>query len=190
VCGGAAHSHRRLSARLPLWHTAAVWLDLLFAHARRPQLCTHANRCCRPRRCCPGRTPSPLAGHLFGHKCIEQALRSRKQCPTCNAPARKRHVRLLFAPASQVVLDTSERDRVLQQLEEERRRHQQVSRRRAWRRARGALCWWLQSALLRDVMPMECDCVYLMLHARTATTLKRHRRSGPASSCKCATRWC
>jgi hypothetical protein len=80
------------------------------------------------------------AGYLFGHSCIEQALRSRKQCPTCNAPARKRHLRLLFAPASQVVLDTSERDRVLQQLEEERRRHQQVSRRPAWRRGRRAQC--------------------------------------------------
>lgn len=66
------------------------------------------------------RLASLKCGHLFGRECIEKWLKGPKgKCPQCNAKASKKDVRVLFAKSLKV-LDTSERDRVLQELEKER----------------------------------------------------------------------
>ncbi|KAK3871673.1 hypothetical protein Pcinc_023200 [Petrolisthes cinctipes] len=66
------------------------------------------------------RLASLKCGHLFGRECIEKWLKGPKgKCPQCNAKASKKDVRVLFAKSLKV-LDTSERDRVLKELEKER----------------------------------------------------------------------
>ena len=58
-------------------------------------------------------------GHLFGKKCISKWLKEKKKCPKCNKPSRASEIRLLFVEKIAVV-DTSNRDSLLQQLERER----------------------------------------------------------------------
>ncbi|XP_033752324.1 E3 ubiquitin-protein ligase RFWD3-like isoform X2 [Pecten maximus] len=66
------------------------------------------------------RLASLRCGHLFGHSCIDKWLRGQGgKCPQCNAKAKRQDIRLLYAKAIKA-LDTSERDRALQDLEKEK----------------------------------------------------------------------
>lgn len=66
------------------------------------------------------RLSSLKCGHLFGFACIERWLKGQKgKCPQCNAKATKKDIRVLYAKSLKV-LDTSERDRVLNDLDKER----------------------------------------------------------------------
>ncbi|XP_052797450.1 E3 ubiquitin-protein ligase RFWD3-like isoform X2 [Mya arenaria] len=59
-------------------------------------------------------------GHLFGQSCIEKWLRGQGgKCPHCNAKAKRQDIRVLYAKTIKA-LDTTERDRALQDLEKER----------------------------------------------------------------------
>ncbi|KAF0310415.1 E3 ubiquitin-protein ligase RFWD3 [Amphibalanus amphitrite] len=66
------------------------------------------------------RIASLRCGHLFGKSCIERWLRGREQrCPQCNAKACRRDVRVIFAKSLRV-LDTTDRDRAMEELDRER----------------------------------------------------------------------
>ncbi|XP_076063774.1 E3 ubiquitin-protein ligase rfwd3.L-like isoform X2 [Oratosquilla oratoria] len=66
------------------------------------------------------RLSSLKCGHIFGQACIERWLKGQGgKCPQCNAKATKKDVRVLYAKSLKVI-DTSERDRVLHDLEKER----------------------------------------------------------------------
>eukprot|EP00057_Strongylocentrotus_purpuratus_P032302 XP_787195.3 PREDICTED: E3 ubiquitin-protein ligase RFWD3 [Strongylocentrotus purpuratus] len=66
------------------------------------------------------RLVSLRCGHLFGQSCIEQWLKGQGgKCPQCNTKAKKTDVRVIYAKALKV-LDTSERDRALKDLEREK----------------------------------------------------------------------
>ncbi|XP_060082896.1 E3 ubiquitin-protein ligase RFWD3-like [Ylistrum balloti] len=66
------------------------------------------------------RLASLRCGHLFGHSCIDKWLRGQGgKCPQCNAKAKRQDIRLLYAKAIKAI-DTSERDRALQDLEKEK----------------------------------------------------------------------
>lgn len=58
-------------------------------------------------------------GHLFGKKCIERWLKTKKSCPKCLKKAYTNHIRLLYVDNISVV-DISEKDQLKQQLEKER----------------------------------------------------------------------
>ena len=59
-------------------------------------------------------------GHIFGSSCIERWLPGRGgKCPNCNAKATKKDIRVLYVKSLKP-LDTSERDRVLKELEKEK----------------------------------------------------------------------
>lgn len=59
-------------------------------------------------------------GHMFGFSCIEHWLKGQgNKCPQCNAKARKTDIRVLYAKSLKVI-DTSEKDRVVKELEKER----------------------------------------------------------------------
>lgn len=66
------------------------------------------------------RLVSLKCGHLFGQSCITRWLKSshKSKCPQCNTAAKKTDIRPIYARTLKV-LDTSERDRALQQLEQE-----------------------------------------------------------------------
>ncbi|XP_004365112.1 RFWD3 protein [Capsaspora owczarzaki ATCC 30864] len=59
-------------------------------------------------------------GHLFGKNCIETWLKSAEKCPECNGRAKKADVRILIAKTL-IAIDTTERDRALRHLEDERK---------------------------------------------------------------------
>lgn len=66
------------------------------------------------------RLASLKCGHMFGFSCIEHWLKGQgSKCPQCNAKARKMDIRVLYAKSLKV-LDTSEKDRVVKELEKER----------------------------------------------------------------------
>lgn len=66
------------------------------------------------------RLSSLKCGHLFGYACIIRWLKGQKgKCPQCNAKATKKDIRVLYAKSLKV-LDTSERDRILKDLEKEK----------------------------------------------------------------------
>lgn len=74
----------------------------------------------------PHRIASLRCGHLFGQSCIERWLRGREQrCPHCNEKASVRDIRAVFAKSVRV-LDTSERDRALQDLSDEKERRRKL----------------------------------------------------------------
>ncbi|XP_059155523.1 E3 ubiquitin-protein ligase RFWD3-like [Physella acuta] len=58
-------------------------------------------------------------GHLFGLSCILKWVEQAHSCPQCKAPAKKTDLRNIFVRKI-TAEDTSERDRALKQLEEER----------------------------------------------------------------------
>ncbi|XP_054724459.1 E3 ubiquitin-protein ligase RFWD3-like [Uloborus diversus] len=65
------------------------------------------------------RLVSLRCGHLFGRSCITRWLKGQNaRCPQCNARARKSEIRNIYARAVKVI-DSSERDRALQDLQKE-----------------------------------------------------------------------
>jgi len=72
------------------------------------------------------RVASLKCGHLFGHCCIHKWLAGTgKKCPQCNEPAKQKDVRVLYCKRLKAI-DTAERDRALQDLEDERKKRQQA----------------------------------------------------------------
>ncbi|XP_076471865.1 E3 ubiquitin-protein ligase rfwd3.L-like isoform X2 [Babylonia areolata] len=66
------------------------------------------------------RLASLKCGHLFGLGCIEKWLKGQGgKCPSCNKKAKMKDIRVIYAKAIKV-MDTTERDRALQDLERER----------------------------------------------------------------------
>eukprot|EP00795_Rhopilema_esculentum_P013037 gene13037-3812_t len=68
------------------------------------------------------RLVSLKCGHLFGKSCIERWLKGKKKtrkCPQCNCPAKREDIRNIYCKALKAT-DTSERDRALEELEEEK----------------------------------------------------------------------
>ncbi|KAG7165429.1 E3 ubiquitin-protein ligase RFWD3-like [Homarus americanus] len=60
-------------------------------------------------------------GHLFGYSCIDRWVKGKgARCPQCNGKAMKKDIRVLYANAL-TALDTSERDRVMKDLQAERK---------------------------------------------------------------------
>ncbi|XP_033638921.1 E3 ubiquitin-protein ligase RFWD3-like [Asterias rubens] len=66
------------------------------------------------------RLASLKCGHLFGKSCIEKWLKSTPKCPQCNTKAKKSDIRVIFAGKSLKTLDTTERDRALEDLKKEK----------------------------------------------------------------------
>lgn len=59
-------------------------------------------------------------GHLYGKSCILKWLKMHNgKCPQCNRNARRQDIRVLYARSIKTI-DTSERDRAVQELEQER----------------------------------------------------------------------
>ena len=59
---------------------------------------------------------------MIFNSCIERWLKSKggnDKCPQCNAPAKKKNIRNIYARAINTI-DTSERDHALAELEKER----------------------------------------------------------------------
>lgn len=54
------------------------------------------------------------------YSCIEKWIKGGGKCPQCNAPAKKGDIRVIFSKAVSVV-DTTDRDRALKDLEEEKK---------------------------------------------------------------------
>lgn len=74
------------------------------------------------------RLVSLKCGHLFGFVCIEKWLRSSGgKCPQCNCCSRRSDIRVVIAKDVRVV-DTSERDRALRELNEEKQLHMRHKR--------------------------------------------------------------
>ncbi|KAK3735543.1 hypothetical protein QZH41_016125, partial [Actinostola sp. cb2023] len=68
------------------------------------------------------RLSSLSCGHLFGRSCIERWLKGKaglEKCPQCNAPAKRKHIRNIYAKALKTI-DTTERDRAVADLEKEK----------------------------------------------------------------------
>ncbi|XP_071122064.1 E3 ubiquitin-protein ligase rfwd3.S-like isoform X1 [Mytilus edulis] len=66
------------------------------------------------------RLASLKCGHLFGQSCIDKWLKGQGgKCPQCNSKAKRQDIRVLYAKCLKVV-DTTERDRALQDLEKEK----------------------------------------------------------------------
>ncbi|XP_022094225.1 E3 ubiquitin-protein ligase RFWD3-like isoform X2 [Acanthaster planci] len=65
------------------------------------------------------RLASLRCGHLFGHCCILKWLKANQKCPQCNAKAKKTDIRIIYAKSLRTV-DTSERDRALEELKKEK----------------------------------------------------------------------
>lgn len=104
------------------------------------------------------RLSSLKCGHLFGFACIEKWLKGQKgKCPQCNAKATKKDIRVLYAKSLKV-LDTSERDRVFNELEKER----EARRRLELEHAQTKLKYELKTQLVMKLQE-ELNCL------RTAT---------------------
>ncbi|XP_019851837.1 PREDICTED: E3 ubiquitin-protein ligase RFWD3-like [Amphimedon queenslandica] len=66
------------------------------------------------------RIASLRCGHLFGYICIEKWLKGQgERCPQCNAKAKKGDIRIIYTKSISAI-DTTERDRALMELEEEK----------------------------------------------------------------------
>lgn len=65
-------------------------------------------------------------GHLFGFMCIDKWLRGNgEKCPQCNAKAKRNDIRIIFARSIKAV-DTIERDRALEQLDQVQKRNTEL----------------------------------------------------------------
>ncbi|KAG8235551.1 hypothetical protein J437_LFUL015391 [Ladona fulva] len=68
-------------------------------------------------------------GHIYGESCIRRwltsASASSSRCPQCNAKAKLRDIRPLFARSLRAI-DTAERDRLAEQLESTRREKERL----------------------------------------------------------------
>lgn len=69
------------------------------------------------------RIASLKCGHLYGQGCVERWLGRTPACPQCKAGAKRADVRPIFAKRLRL-MDTAERERLLGQVEEERRKRQ------------------------------------------------------------------
>ncbi|CAI2726454.1 unnamed protein product [Schistosoma spindalis] len=77
-------------------------------------------------------------GHLFGYSCVMKwfkAVGKKAKCPQCNAKASRRDVRVLYCKNLKV-LDTTDRDRALAELEREKRGRQKAEQEAAEFKAR------------------------------------------------------
>lgn len=75
------------------------------------------------------RLASLRCGHLFGRSCIERWLKGKAtdKCPQCNTPAKRKDIRNIYCKALKVV-DTSEKDRALKELEDEKLRRSEAEK--------------------------------------------------------------
>ncbi|KAK4469379.1 hypothetical protein MN116_006936 [Schistosoma mekongi] len=67
-------------------------------------------------------------GHLFGYSCVMKwfkAVGKKAKCPQCNAKANRRDIRVLYCKNLKV-LDTTDRDRALAELEREKQGRQKA----------------------------------------------------------------
>ncbi|XP_078593980.1 E3 ubiquitin-protein ligase rfwd3.S-like isoform X2 [Branchiostoma floridae x Branchiostoma japonicum] len=72
------------------------------------------------------RLASLKCGHLFGQSCIEKWLKGQGgKCPQCNAKAKKGDIRVIYAKTVKMV-DTTERDRAVRELEREKQLRRKV----------------------------------------------------------------
>ncbi|XP_071033766.1 E3 ubiquitin-protein ligase rfwd3.S [Parasteatoda tepidariorum] len=72
------------------------------------------------------RLVSLRCGHLFGRSCITRWLKGQNaRCPQCNARARKSEIRNIYAKSVKA-LDSSERDKALEELQKERETRRRV----------------------------------------------------------------
>ncbi|XP_005109033.1 E3 ubiquitin-protein ligase RFWD3 [Aplysia californica] len=69
-------------------------------------------------------------GHLFGLSCIEKWVDQARCCPHCKAPAKKSDIRPIFVKKV-TAEDTSQRDRALRLLEEEKFSRRQMEQKEA-----------------------------------------------------------
>lgn len=73
------------------------------------------------------RISSLKCGHFFGFSCIEKWLKGGNSvgCPNCNEKAHKKDIRVHFVSTLKAI-DTSERDRAVQQLEDVKKNFRQL----------------------------------------------------------------
>ncbi|XP_066279408.1 E3 ubiquitin-protein ligase rfwd3.S-like isoform X2 [Branchiostoma lanceolatum] len=117
------------------------------------------------------RLASLKCGHLFGQSCIEKWLKGQGgKCPQCNAKAKKGDIRVIFAKTVKMV-DTTDRDRAVRELEREKQLRRKVELEAA------------QTRLQYELALQECNMI------RTQLDRERQRKaqaltsvSGPSPS--------
>ncbi|EDO47854.1 predicted protein, partial [Nematostella vectensis] len=100
------------------------------------------------------RLSSLSCGHLFGRSCIERWLKAKggsDKCPQCNAPAKKKDIRNIYAKALKTI-DTAEKDRALADLEKERVQRQKAEQGEA------------RALLQYQLVKAECERIKSQLH--------------------------
>lgn len=137
------------------------------------------------------RIVSLRCGHLFGKSCIEKWLghagSASSKCPQCNASAKKSDVRVLFVAKKIVAVeDDGKEERLLKQLEEERRLKKVVLERET------SLQQQLQLARAEIIRLKEEIAQYKLeriLNDRITTTFTFYKQvslsSSPTDECRC-----
>lgn len=137
------------------------------------------------------RIVSLRCGHLFGRNCIEKWLvhggAASSKCPQCNAPAKKSDIRVLFVAKKIVAVeDDGKEERLLKQLEEERRIKKVALEREA------SLQQQIQLARAEIIRLKEEIAQYKlarMLNDRTAVSYSFHKQialsNQPTEECRC-----
>ncbi|KAK3102173.1 hypothetical protein FSP39_009342 [Pinctada imbricata] len=106
------------------------------------------------------RLSSLKCGHLFGQSCIEKWLKGQGgKCPQCNAKAKRQDIRVLYAKSIKAI-DTTERDRALQDLEKEKE-----ARRKAEMEAAQSRLQFQMVTEENNRLKTELDRVRQQLHA-------------------------
>ncbi|ESO95467.1 hypothetical protein LOTGIDRAFT_117114, partial [Lottia gigantea] len=113
------------------------------------------------------RIVSLKCGHLFGQSCIQKWLKGQNgKCPQCNAKAKRMDIRVLYAKAIKA-LDTTERDRALEELAKEResKRKMELEKAQLSLRYQQSIeeCTVLrneQDILLREIELLRCGQFY------------------------------
>ncbi|CAH8482903.1 unnamed protein product [Schistosoma turkestanicum] len=98
-------------------------------------------------------------GHLFGYSCVTKwfkAAGKKAKCPQCNAKANRRDIRVLYCKNLKV-LDTTDRDRALAELEREKRERQKAEQEAAEFKARCDLLY-AEVLQLRDELQTTTGC--------------------------------
>ncbi|XP_019630805.1 PREDICTED: E3 ubiquitin-protein ligase RFWD3-like isoform X1 [Branchiostoma belcheri] len=115
------------------------------------------------------RLASLKCGHLFGQSCIEKWLKGQGgKCPQCNAKAKKGDIRVIYAKTVKMV-DTTERDRAMRELEKEKQLRRKVELEAA------------QTRLQYELALQECNRIRVQLD-RERQRSTQASVSGPSSS--------
>ncbi|KAK7099177.1 hypothetical protein V1264_003359 [Littorina saxatilis] len=128
------------------------------------------------------RLSSLKCGHLFGLSCIEKWLKGQGgKCPSCNEKAKMKDIRVIYAKAIKM-MDTTERDRALHELEKEKEQRRRAELEAAQVRLQCQQCMDEGRRLREELDRLRGELSSMRSHRGGGVPLSQASQSQPSSS--------